>query len=137
MSDVSTVQQINAHNNALNGGAGSAKASAVDYEAFLALLVAQLKHQDPTAPTDSGEFLSQLASFSGVEQQVQTNEKLDALISDNSMVQASDLIDRTVISADGTQSGVVESVILSAGGTIAVLEDGTEIRMGDGVVIRR
>ena len=52
----------------------------VDYDAFLQLLVKQLKTQDPTEPTDSAEFFSQLASFSSVEQQIQINNKLEALL---------------------------------------------------------
>lgn len=51
-----------------------------DFETFLTLLTAQLRNQDPLNPADSTEFVAQLASFSGVEQQVATNEKLDQLI---------------------------------------------------------
>jgi flagellar basal-body rod modification protein FlgD len=35
---------------------------------FLQLLVAQLKNQDPLSPTDSTQFVSQLAQFSELEQ---------------------------------------------------------------------
>ena len=40
----------------------------LDYNNFLQLLVAQLKNQDPTNPSDPTAFVSQLASFSSVEQ---------------------------------------------------------------------
>jgi flagellar basal-body rod modification protein FlgD len=36
-------------------------------DAFLQLLVTQLKHQDPMKPKDDGEFLAQLAQFSTLE----------------------------------------------------------------------
>lgn len=50
-----------------------------NYETFLTLLTTQLKNQDPTQPTDTGEFTKQLVQYSQVEQQIQTNSKLDAI----------------------------------------------------------
>ena len=43
------------------------------------MLTTQLQNQDPLNPTQSTEFSTQLATFSGVEQQVKTNEHLQAL----------------------------------------------------------
>lgn len=40
----------------------------MDKEAFLQLLVAQMKYQDPLEPTSNTEFVSQYAQFSQVEQ---------------------------------------------------------------------
>jgi flagellar basal-body rod modification protein FlgD len=50
-----------------------------DFETFLKLLTAQMQNQDPLQPTDNTEFVSQLASFSAVEQQVQSNRTLEAI----------------------------------------------------------
>jgi len=50
-----------------------------DFETFLRLLTTQMKHQDPLNPMESTEFASQLAQFSGVEQQVRTNDLLIGL----------------------------------------------------------
>lgn len=55
----------------------SAAVAATDFETFLTLLTAQLRNQDPLQPIDSTEFVAQLASFSAVEQQIETNAKLD------------------------------------------------------------
>ena len=55
--------------------------AAGDFDTFLKLLTAQMRNQDPLQPMDSTDFVAQLASFSAVEQQIQTNEKLDRLIS--------------------------------------------------------
>lgn len=54
--------------------------AAGDFNTFLKLLTAQMRNQDPLQPMESTEFVAQLASFSAVEQQIQTNEKLDRLI---------------------------------------------------------
>jgi flagellar basal-body rod modification protein FlgD len=47
---------------------------------FLKLLMAQLGHQDPTAPTDSEAFVAQLAQFASLELQQNTNASLDNLL---------------------------------------------------------
>lgn len=52
---------------------------ASDFDDFLILLTTQLQHQDPLDPMDSGEFTQQLVSFTGVEQQIQTNQNLETL----------------------------------------------------------
>ena len=53
---------------------------ATDFQQFLTLLTTQIQNQDPLDPMDSGEFTSQLVAFTGVEQQINTNQKLDDLI---------------------------------------------------------
>src|SRR5689334_25245555 len=79
----------------------------VDYESFLKLLVAEMKNQDPTKPMESTDFIAQLATFSQVEQTVQSNTKLDQILQSTALSQAGSLIGREVTSADGKTSGVV------------------------------
>ncbi len=79
----------------------------MDYNAFLKLLIAQLKNQDPTKPMDSTQFVAQLATFSQVEQSIATNSKLDALLTASALSMADGVIGRTITSADGTTSGIV------------------------------
>jgi flagellar basal-body rod modification protein FlgD len=50
-----------------------------DFETFIKMLTAQMENQDPLNPLDSQDFATQLATFSGVEQQVKTNDLLGAL----------------------------------------------------------
>lgn len=50
-----------------------------DFQTFLSLLTAQMRNQDPLKPMESTEFVSQLANFSAVEQQVKTNDALAAI----------------------------------------------------------
>ncbi|MFH2065738.1 MAG: flagellar hook assembly protein FlgD [Pseudomonadota bacterium] len=49
-------------------------------EAFLTMLVAQLRHQDPLNPMEGTDFTAQLAQFSSLEQQFSTNKSLEAIL---------------------------------------------------------
>lgn len=63
-------------------GTTEAQAAAVlssDFEVFLEMLTAQARYQDPLEPIDSSEYAAQLAQFSMVEQQVQSNDLLRVL----------------------------------------------------------
>lgn len=48
-------------------------------QTFLQLLVAQLKNQDPTQPVDGTTFVTQLAQFSSLEQNVAMRTAVDAI----------------------------------------------------------
>ncbi len=61
-------------------GSGKPIGLASDFETFLKMLTAQARYQDPLEPIDSTEYAAQLAQFSMVEQQVQTNEVLSTLV---------------------------------------------------------
>jgi flagellar basal-body rod modification protein FlgD len=50
-----------------------------DFETFLRMLTMQMQNQDPLNPVDSSDYAIQLATFSGVEQQVKTNNLLTSL----------------------------------------------------------
>lgn len=50
-----------------------------DFDTFLKMLTAQMQNQDPLNPIDSTDYATQLATFSGVEQQARTNELLASL----------------------------------------------------------
>ncbi len=87
---------------------------------FLTLLVDSLKYQDPLNPTTTSDFLSQLASLSQVQTQVQ-------IAATDQTAAANALIGRTVSGSDLSGkplSGVVDSVALASGS--AVLEVGKD-----------
>lgn len=110
--------------------------SSLDYTAFLRLLLAQMKNQDPTEPMDSTAYMGQLASFSNVEQGMKMNSKLDSMMSAFYMNQADGVIGRTITTADGAVSGKVESVSIYSDGAIAKLENGQSILLGPGLIIK-
>src|SRR5277367_6378 len=51
---------------------------------FLQLLVAQIQNQDPLNPTDSIQFVGQLVQFSQLEQLLNINQNVGALVTDQS-----------------------------------------------------
>ncbi len=73
----------NAASTATAAAATTSKKSVInsDFDTFLKMLTTQIKNQDPTNPMDSADFAVQLATFSGVEQQVKTNDMLSTLSS--------------------------------------------------------
>src|SRR3954453_23898149 len=78
-------------------------AAALGKDSFLKLLVAQLQHQDPSQPTDSTQFMSQLAQFSSLEQMTNVNETLQTLATSQSVSQGVELLGRylTYVRDDG------------------------------------
>lgn len=52
----------------------------VTKDAFLRLLVAQIKNQNPLNPADGIEFLTQLAQFTELEQMLEIRKQLEALV---------------------------------------------------------
>ncbi len=52
-----------------------------NFDTFLTLLTTQLQNQDPTKPLDTNEMTQQLIQYSEVEQLLQSNKKLEALLS--------------------------------------------------------
>ena len=75
---------ISALTNTVQVGAATTNSSSqtlsADMNTFLTLLTTQLKYQDPMDPMDTAEFTNQLVQYSSVEQAIQTNSKLDNLL---------------------------------------------------------
>ena len=91
---------------------GSTKAAAGfaggDFETFLKMLTAQIRNQDPMNPMEGSDFAVQLATFSGVEQQVKTNDLLSQIAGQTgaeSLVAYSDWIGRQVRSSGQAHFG--------------------------------
>ena len=77
--EISTQTSINTAQaaTAANATADTSSALSSDFETFLLMLTTQMQNQDPLNPVESEDFAVQLATFSGVEQQVRTNQLLE------------------------------------------------------------
>jgi flagellar basal-body rod modification protein FlgD len=136
---VDATNTTSAQNNTQTSQKDAAASASLDYTAFLRLLVAQMKNQDPTDPADPAQWMGQIASFSNVEQAIQTNAKLDAMMTSMALSQVDGIIGHTVTAStdDGEVTGKVAAVRIITGGAVAILEDGTQLLLGDGVEISK
>ncbi len=112
----------------------SARTETLDYDSFLRLLVEQMKNQDPLEPMSDTEYIAQLASFSNVEQNIITNDRLKALMASSALSDAQSLIGRNVTTAEGV-SGTVASVAIASGEIHATLTSGDTVLVGDGITV--
>src|SRR3982751_6138635 len=101
-----------------NGLAGSATPSQLDRtdtkggmgeDAFMKLMLAQMQHQDPMAPTDSAQMMSQLAQFTSVEQLTKLTTGLESLKLGQDFQASVAMIGKTVAykGSDGTAKSAV------------------------------
>lgn len=91
------------------------KSNDLGQDAFLQLMITQMKNQDPLAPQSNSEFVAQLAQFSSVQGLEKLNTNFNSFSSgfqSNQALQASSLVGRSV-------SVESKSSILSNGGIIA------------------
>ncbi|WP_020184311.1 flagellar hook capping FlgD N-terminal domain-containing protein [Methylopila sp. 73B] len=84
---------------------------ASNFDTFLTLLTTQLQNQNPLDPLDTNQFTQQLVQFAGVEQQLQSNATLSAILT------------ATQTAGSDTAVGLVGKTVTAAGDT-ATLEDG-------------
>jgi flagellar basal-body rod modification protein FlgD len=134
---------VDAVNSATNPYASGSKttstadssAASLNYDNFIQLLIAQMKNQDPTDPMDATQQVSQLATFSQVEQSVKMNTNLASLIQANSFSQASDMVGKTITSADDKTTGVVKEVEVYTDGLVAITEAGDKVLIQPGIII--
>lgn len=105
--------------------------ASLNYDSFLKLLLQQLKSQDPTSPVDQKETLAQLASFSNVEQTIKLNQKLDNMLSQQRVLDASSVIGRRVESLTNNTQGRIASVEIVQGKILAVLDSGAKLELSN------
>lgn len=117
-----------------SGGAGvspTSAASQLDQQAFLNLMVAQLRNQDPMNPTDSSEFLAQTAQFTSLETLQKVSEQSTQAFAAQMAFGASGLVGRSITytDAEGVEvTGTVSSVRFGPTGPLLGV-DGADVSL--------
>lgn len=103
----------------------------LDGDAFLMLMLEQLKHQDPMNPMDNTEMLAQQAQFTQIQELQKMNE---AINTNNTIQQANSLVGKTVQIVDpNNTSRLITGLVTSAnfaGDSVTVTVNGTEYPLG-------
>jgi flagellar basal-body rod modification protein FlgD len=116
-----SASQITSSGNASAGASLTGSISqTMNKDDFLKLLVTQLQYQDPMSPEDPKDFVAQLAQFSSLEQQINSNTNLEnlskaisSLQQSQSMAQGVSLLGKTV-KGSGNQLTVVGGKAMGA-----------------------
>jgi flagellar basal-body rod modification protein FlgD len=87
---------------------GSRDTIAENFDNFLSLLTTQLKHQNPLDPMDTNQFTQQLVQFTAVEQQLKTNDFLEAMMMSAQSAGAAEVV--SYIGKDVTASGTTSDL---------------------------
>ncbi|AZF12173.1 Flagellar basal-body rod modification protein FlgD [Pseudomonas sp. R2-37-08W] len=129
-----------ASNNVANVSKAATGDQALGKDAFLQLLVTQLKNQNPLSPQDNGAFVAQLAQFSSLEGINTLNDSVNNIssnFSSSQALQASSLVGRSIITqtdkalVDTSKSMTGSVAVTAATGNVSV-----KITDKDGNVVR-
>ncbi|RRV07447.1 flagellar hook assembly protein FlgD [Pseudomonas sp. v388] len=99
-------------------------------DAFLQLLVTQMKNQNPLDPQDNTQFVAQLAQFSSLESMQNLTSTVDSIASSyqsSQALQASSLVGRSVIIDAGsttvdTSKGMTGTVVVPAASSLTTVK---------------
>jgi flagellar basal-body rod modification protein FlgD len=105
-------------------------ANGLGADAFLQLLVAQMKYQDPSSPTDGTQFMTQLAQFTQVQSLQSISTTMTSALNWQQTVAGEGMLGDTVTGADvngKAATGVVDAVSPTSTGALLTLADGTQM----------
>ncbi|HYE02697.1 MAG TPA: flagellar hook capping FlgD N-terminal domain-containing protein [Phycisphaerales bacterium] len=106
--------------------AGSAFAE-LSSEQFVKIMFTELSKQDPLKPNDSAALLEQMASLRSIQSDVELSQRLDALVTQNQLAAASNLLGMLVagLTEQGLRAeGLVVSVSRTPDGPVVNLDNG-------------
>lgn len=101
-------------------------------EEFVKIIFTELANQDPLQPNDSQALLEQLSSIRSIQSDVDLGQRLEALVDQNELASASNLIGRSVkgrTDAGQVVTGIVKSVSRTADGAVLNLREGHRMPM--------
>lgn len=119
---------------ASTNSAGSRQANDVlGKDDFLRILITQLQHQDPIAPVEDKEFISQMAQFSSLEQITNLSTQFSQLSQTLSTGQSLQLLGREVEISDSGNGAAVRGVVdsVTVGGEARVVVNSNSYRVDD------
>ncbi len=128
------IESVNSATTAATASASGSALGQLDSDAFLKLLVAQMKYQNPLAPTDASAMLEQTAQFTTVETLQAISETNQALLGFQQTTLAMGTVGKEVnaYSVHGTAvTGLVETVRFTADGPMLELDSGIEIPLAN------
>ena len=93
-----------------SSSATSRQSIAQNFDTFLQLLTTQLRNQNPLDPLDTNQFTQQLVQFTGVEQQLKTNDFLEAMMTSAQTANNSQAVSYVgkIVTASGTKTELVD-----------------------------
>lgn len=98
-----------------------------DNKMFMSLLIAQLKNQDPTSPTDTNAFMQQISSMSTVEGITNLNTQMENLsktmLTSQTALQASSMVGRSIFVEEKTVPVAMNGAGRTAAGKVILAED--------------
>ena len=92
-------------------------------DAFLKLLVAQLKYQNPLSPMDGTQFVAQTAQLTMTEKLTELSKFSEAAVMDSNRRSAADLVGKTITYDDGSKvvEGTVTSALMNGGNPVLLI----------------
>lgn len=118
---------------------GASTTLSSDFNTFLQMLTVQMQNQDPLNPVDSSDYATQLATFSSVEQQVLSNDLLQSLVGQMSVMGMAQLSGWVGMEARAPAAAYFDgSPITIAPNPVAIADEVTLIvRDADGIEVQR
>ncbi|MCR1160969.1 flagellar hook capping protein [Paenarthrobacter sp. UW852] len=119
---MTTIPAIAANNGAAPGSTPRSPVKAMDSEVFMSLLVTQLRYQDPSAPMDTNQMMSQSVQLSMMEKMTELAAGSKESFSLQMRSAAAQIIGTEVsyTLADGTKGAGVASAVSFADGVPTV-----------------